>query len=212
MLKKLICIYIFCIATTINIWAFNQENILIENKEYINKYAKVFNISPRLLASIIYTEQKLNVMPGEGVLDYIFAKSGYNSSLGIAQVKINTAEWIEQQINNTQSPFYLGESISFLIKISNSRNELINKLSDPKTNILYAACYVAMILKIWGNELDFTSLNEIKVGITATLYTLGILDCNGKIRMPHPGAAMNVFGKSAQEFYLSFFMRKDFNN
>jgi len=151
-------------------------------------------------------------MPGESTLDYIFAKSGYNSSLGISQIKITTAEWIERQINNEQSPFYLGASKSLLIKISSSRSEVINKLSDPQTNILYAACYVAMILKIWGDELSFSEVRDSKVGITATLYTLGIIDSDGKIRKPHPGAAMNVFGKTAQEFYTSFMMREEFSN
>jgi len=212
MFKKIICVIIFSLAVTINVLGSDQKEILVENKAYINKYAKIFEVSPRLLASIIYSEHKLNLKPGESTLDYIFAKSGYNSSLGVAQIKISTAEWIEQQINNKQSQFYLGVSISNLIKVSSSRSEVINKLSDPQTNILYAACYVAMILKLWGDELNFSELREIKVGITATLYTLGIVDSEGKTRKPHPNAGMNNFGKTAQEFYTSFMMRKEFAN
>ena len=212
MLKRILCVIIFYLAVTVNVLGSDQKEILIENKAYINKYAKLFDLSPRLLASIIYSEHKLNLMPGESTLDYIFAKSGYNSSLGVAQIKITTAEWIEQQINNEQSPFYLGASKSLLIKISSSRSEVINKLSDPQTNILYAACYVAMILKIWGDELNFSELRGSKVGITATLYTLGIVDNEGKTRKPHPNAGMNNFGKTAQEFYTSFMMRKEFAN
>lgn len=212
MLKKIIFVFIFSHAITINVLGSDQKEILLENKAYINKYAKIFAISPRLLASIIYSEHKLNLKPGESTLDYIFAKSGYNSSLGIAQIKISTAEWIEEQINNKQSAFYLGLSFSKIIKESNSRSEMLNKLSDPQTNILYAACYVAMILKVWGDELSFSELREIKVGITATLYTLGIVDSEGKTRKPHPNAGMNNFGKTAQEFYSSFLLREEFAN
>jgi len=114
MFKKIICVIIFSLAVTINVLGSDQKEILVENKAYINKYAKIFEVSPRLLASIIYSEHKLNLKPGESTLDYIFAKSGYNSSLGVAQIKISTAEWIEQQINNKQSQFYLGVSISNL--------------------------------------------------------------------------------------------------
>jgi len=212
MIKKLICIIICYFTAAVYVLGSDQKEILVENKAYINKYAKIFNFSPRLLASIIYSEHKLNLKPGEATLDYIFAKSGYNSSLGIAQIKISTAEWIEQQINNKKSQFYLGESISKLIKVSSSRSELITKLSDPKTNILYAACYVAMILKIWGDELSFSELRENKIGITATLYTLGIVDSEGKTRKPHSNAGMNNFGKTAQEFYESFLLREEFAN
>ena len=212
MLIKIIYVIIFYIAVTVNALGADQKEIIVENKAYINKYAKVFDISPRLLASIIYSEHKLNLMPGESTLDYIFAKSGYNSSLGVAQIKISTAEWIEQQLNNKQSQFYLGVSISNLIKVSSSRSEVINKLSDPQTNILYATCYVAMILKLWGDELSFSELREIKVGITATLYTLGIVDSEGKTRKPHSNAGMNNFGKTAQEFYTSFMLREEFAN
>jgi len=212
MLIKIIYVIIFYIAVTVNALGADQKEIIVENKAYINKYAKVFDISPRLLASIIYSEHKLNLMPGESTLDYIFAKSGYNSSLGVAQIKISTAEWIEQQLNNKQSQFYLGVSISNLIKVSSSRSEVINKLSDPQTNILYATCYVAMILKLWGDELSFSELREIKVGITATLYTLGIVDSVGKTRKPHSSAGMNNFGKTSQEFYSSFLLREEFAN
>ncbi len=142
----------------------------------------------------------MNVKLGENVIDYIFAKSGYNSSMGIAQVKISTAIWIEKQIHNPKSQFYLKEEVEKKIALSSEWDEVIRKLEDPKTNIIYAACYIAMINKLWNPVFEFSALNGIKVGIIASIYSLGILDYNGEIREPHTDAKMNVFGNTAQEF------------
>lgn len=187
-----------------------EEELLIKYKNEINQAADAFNISPRIIASIIYSEHKLNVKLGESVLDFVFAKSGYNSSLGIAQVKINTASWIEKQVHNPGSQFYMGKNIEFLIPISKNSNDLINRLNDPKKNILYAACYIAMIEKIWEPVFSSSSLKNIKCGIIATIYSLGIQNSEGEIRQPHADAKMNHFGETAQDFFDFFVLRDAF--
>lgn len=189
----------------------SEEEILHKYKNEIIKSANIVNISPRIIASIIYAEHKLNVKTGENILDYVFAKSGYNSSMGIAQVKINTAFWIEEQIHNPQNQFYLGEEIRNKVPLSKNWEELIDKLDNPKTNILYASCYIAMINKLWELVLELINSGKNKVGIIATIYSLGIMDSETRIRVPHIDAKMNNFGKTAQEFYNSFSLRDDFN-
>lgn len=189
----------------------SEEELLLQYKNEITKAAKQVGISPRIIASIIYAEHKLNVKTGENILDYVFAKSGYNSSMGITQVKINTAFWIEEQIHNQQNQFYLGEEIRNKVPQSRNWEELIDKLDNPKTNIFYASCYVAMIIKLWQPVLDLINSGKNKAGIIATIYSLGIFDSEGKIREPHLDARMNNFGKTAQEFYNSFSLRNEFN-
>ncbi len=189
----------------------SEEELLLKYKNEILEAAEQLNISPRIIASIIYAEHKLNVKLGENILDYVFAKSGYNSSMGIAQVKINTAFWIEEQIHNPQSQFYLGEEIRNKVPQSRNWEELIDKLDNPKTNIFYASCYIAMINKLWEPVLELINSGKNKVGIIATIYSLGIFDSNNKARNPHIDAKMNNFGKTAQEFYNSFSLRNEFN-
>jgi hypothetical protein len=189
----------------------SEEELLLQYKNEITKAAKQVGMSPRIIASIIYAEHKLNVKTGENILDYVFAKSGYNSSMGIAQVKINTAFWIEEQIHNAQNQFYLGEEIRNKVPLSKNREVLIDKLDNPKTNILYASCYIAMINKLWEPVLELINSGKNKVGIIATIYSLGIFDSNNKARSPHIDAKMNNFGKTAQEFYSSFSLRNEFN-
>ena len=189
----------------------SEEELLLQWKDEITTAAELVGMSPRIIASIIYAEHKLNVKPGENILDYVFAKSGYNSSMGIAQVKINTAFWIEEQIHNPQSQFYLGEEIRNKVPLSKNWEEFIDKLDNPETNILYASCYIAMINKLWELVLELINSGKNKVGIIATIYSLGIFDSNNKARNTHIDAKMNEFGKTAQEFYNSFSLRDDFN-
>ena len=188
----------------------SEEELLLQYKNEIIKAANIVGIPPRILASIIYTEHKLNVKFGENILDYVFAKSGYNSSMGVAQVKINTASWIGEQTHNPNSQFYLGKKIELLLSPSKDWGEIVEKLDKPGTNILYAACYIAMINKLWEAYFDLLDSGNIKVGIIATIYTLGIFDSSNKIRKPHNNAQMNEFGKTAQDFYDSFTLRNDF--
>lgn len=188
-----------------------EEDLLIKHKNEIVQAANQLGISSRIVASIIYAEHKLNVKLGESILDYVFAKSGYNSSMGIAQVKINTAFWIEEQIHNPQNQFYLGEEIRNIVPLSKNWEELIDELDNPKTNIFYASCYIAMIIKLWEPVLELINSGKNKAGIIATIYSLGIFDSEGKTRSPHLDARMNNFGKTAQEFYNSFSLRNEFN-
>ncbi len=178
----------------------------------INYAAKVVHISPRLLASIVYAEHKLNYTLSDEVLDGVLAHIGYNSSVGVAQVKVNTAGWIEKQLLNRNSDFYLGDDISILIKKSTNREDLIGKLLKPDLNLLYAACYIAMIEKLWVGKFDVFSSSQNQVGIIASLYCLGLKKSDGELRLPHEGAKMNEFGKTAQEFYDSLLFRKRFND
>lgn len=188
-----------------------EEDLLIKYRKEIVQAANQLGISSRIVASIIYAEHKLNVKLGESILDYVFAKSGYNSSMGIAQVKINTAIWIEEQTHNPESQFYLGGEIQNKVFISRNRGEIIDRLDDPEKNIFYASCYVAMIIKLWQPILEMIESGSSKAGIIATIYSLGIFDSEEKIREPHIDARMSNFGKTAQEFYNSFSLRNEFN-
>ncbi len=181
---------------------------IIRYKDEITKSSKLVGISPRMLASIIYAEHSLNYKLGENVIDYVLAKSGYNSSVGICQVKVKTAEWITEQVKNKKSEYYLGEEIKYIFL--NDENRILENLETPGKNILYAACYVAMIKHLWYAELNSPFLNDKSAGIVGTIYTLGIYRDDGSVRTPHIDAKMNEFGEKVQEFYNSYILRDIF--
>ena len=183
---------------------------LIEQKENILHASGVLRLSPRVLAGVVYAEHLLNVKPGEQVLDVVFARTGYSSSLGIAQVKVNTAEWLERVVNNRASLFYLGEKVEGMFPISHTRSELIDKLTVPSTNLLYASAYLRIIQELWGETLAALWLQNSRAGILGTLYSLGINLPNGSLRRPHADPRMNHFGEVVQGFYDSFLMVSEF--
>ena len=209
-MKYLFLIIILLYSTYVFAGGNEAKEVIVKYSTEINKASVETGISPRLLASIIYAEHKLNYNLEDEVLDGILAKIGYNSSVGVAQIKVNTAEWIERQVHDKRSVFYLGNKIEDLLPVNSERSKLIKILSDPAKNILFAACYIAMIEKLWYKEFNLFSLEHVKTGIIATLYCLGLVRANGKIRFPHEYAKMNNFGKTAQEFYNSFNLRNIF--
>jgi ABC-type Fe3+-citrate transport system substrate-binding protein len=157
-------IYLFVLLLVTPIFAGQKdaEETLIKYQKEINNAATEVNISPRLLASVIYAEHKLNYNLEDEVLDGVLANIGYNSSVGVAQVKVSTAAWIEKQLHNKKSAFYLYLGCDSLLSVSKDRSELITRLTEAKTNILYAACYIAMIEKLWNNILNIYPLEDIK--------------------------------------------------
>jgi hypothetical protein len=130
--------------------------------------------------------------------------------VAIAQIKVNTAEWLETQLHSEGSPSYLGENARTLLPLSDGREDLVKRLSVDSANLLYAAAYLAVMEKLWGETLLAAWFQNCRVGIIATLYSLGIVRADGEIRKPHDGAQMSEFGRKAQVFFDSFLLRVEF--
>ncbi|MDE3058729.1 MAG: hypothetical protein KGJ59_12310 [Bacteroidota bacterium] len=182
---------------------------IAEHQVLICNAAYAFNLSPRLIASVIYAERFLNYNWEDALLDGLFAESGYNSSVGFAQIKVTTAFWIEKEVHNTLSLYYLGNEAATRIPRSTSRPELIHRLFNDSMNIFYSCAYIAMIEQRWEKAGAFLS-DQNKTGIIATLYSLGIIRFDGTERVPHPNPQMNHFGETAQKFYDGFVLRQEF--
>jgi len=183
-------------------------SVLVENKEHISSSARLLNLSPRLLASMIYAEQSLNVRTGEETAETVLARMGYNTSVGIAQIKLTTAVWIEHQIWNAERGFL--KKLRDKIPPSASRSELIERLSEPSWNTLYASAYVALIRDTWKDPLAAPWNISQQAGIIGTIYSLGILTHEGELRSVHDHPQINHFGKIAQEFFDSMLLREGF--
>ncbi len=186
-----------------------MANELAEKKAFIHSAAILTGISSRIITSVLYAERFLNFNWEDAVLDNVLAYSGYNSSVGFGQIKISTAFWIEQEIRDKSSKYYLGVSMASAIQQSKSRDELIKKVINDSINILYCAAYISMIQKRWKNAGTFLNKNN-ETGILGTLYSLGIVNANGEERKPHNNPQMNKFGVIAQNFFDSFIFAGEF--
>lgn len=175
--------------------------MILENKDLISSTAKLFNVRSRLVAAIIYTEWTLNVNWMESQLDILLAKTGYSSSIGLGQVKIHTAQWIEKKLFDSTSKYFLGSIYQAYLPKSKSRDEIISKLNIPAWNIYYVTAYIAMFCKRWRNA-GFCI--EEKPNIVGTLYSLGPYRINdGSERVPNINPKSNHFGQVVAEFYYS---------
>jgi len=177
------------------------KQLLIENKDFIYSSAVLFNVQPRLIASIIYVERTLNVNWMEGQLDLLLAKAGYSSSIGLGQIKIHTAEWIEKKLHDSTSKYYLGDVYKSYIPKSKSRDEIIERLDGPEWNTKYVAGYIAMFCHRWLNDgFDISARPDI----IGTLYSLGPYRVSdGSERKPHVNPKANYFGEETVKFYYS---------
>lgn len=176
------------------------ESVLLQHHDPICRAANAFGIKPRLAASVIFVEQFKNVNWVDRKLDVVFAKYGYNSSIGIGQVKVKTAEWIEQALHDSVNKYFPGGVFSAVIPQSGSRDTLVKRLSDPSWNANYVAANLRQILERWGRAgVEIAS----RVDILATLYSTGVVSGEREKKSPHPNPQPNEFGTLAKRFYDS---------
>jgi hypothetical protein len=176
------------------------ESVLLDNHDPICRAANAFQIKPRLAASVIFVEQFKNVNWVDRKLDVVFADYGYNSSIGIGQVKVKTAEWIEETLHDPTCQYYPGDDFAKTIPQSGSREDLVKRLNDPWWNAKYVAANLRLILERWERAgVEITS----SVDISATLYSTGVVAGDKEKKSPHPNPQPNDFGRLAKRFYES---------
>jgi hypothetical protein len=163
-----------------------------ERQSYFNNASKIFDIEIITLLSVVFVERTLNFDWQDEALDIPLAESGYNSSIGFCQVKMNTAYWIELQLSDSTSAFYPGKTYSNLFKISKSAQEIITNLQNDSLNIHYAAAYLRIIVSFW--EKSFCPIAD-RPDILGTLYSTGLFLPSGAIRKPNKKPISNSFGK-----------------
>ena len=178
--------------------------VIKANSAYIISAGKEFGVNPAILASVIYAEQVLNVTYTEKIEDAAQAILGLDCSVGIAQVRISTAEKVENngyisKTTNTIASKYMytipiiGKQV-YSTDVISRKDNIYNKLKDNETCVRYAAAYIAMIQDIWK---DAYSEIDGRTAIIATLYNVGE---NGK-KGPNANPKSNEFGDFAKENY-----------
>jgi len=177
-----------------------------ERAPLIDHAAGLFRVNPAFLSAVIYTERTLNYDWTDRRYDaFWFEKLGLNSSIGFCQVKIKTAYFIEDQFTRPGASYYPGRRFSSLITLSQSKNELLRKITDDSLNILCAAAYLRMMLSRWA---DAGHPIDDRPDILGTLYSAGLYREDGSERKPNRKPKANAFGervKRAVPLFLPLF-------
>lgn len=126
-----------------------------------------YNIDPYLLGAILIDEvAQLN--PFEEIFDAFGVKIiGGNTSIGIAQVKTDTANNIIAQ--GLYSPNPNDPALPFKKLDKAAREHLYTYLIDPKHCVFFAGAYIRSIINYWAPNIDLTKRSDI----IGTLYSQG---------------------------------------
>ncbi len=164
------------------------SNLIQNYTPIIKDAAREFKVDPVITAAVIYQEQSTNVNFIDKLTDYIGGLLGVNTSIGIGQVRINTAKSLEEYYSDL-NPLYKEKGFV------NSNIVRVERLKDPLTNIRYVAAKIKISINRWKEA----GCNiENKPDIIGTLYN--IEDVSKPIK-PHANPKANEFGKGVAKNY-----------
>ncbi|MBI4599683.1 hypothetical protein HY732_02055 [Candidatus Uhrbacteria bacterium] len=143
------------------------KKIFITHKKHILDAAKEFSIDPAMLGAIIIDEIA-RLFPFEPIVEALGGNIvGVNVSIGVAQVKIDTAhDLIRRGIyhpnpKDTRLPY---------ARLTNAgRRHLYNYLIQPKHNVRFAAAFIRFVIDFWSEHIDLSPRTDI----IGTLYHRG---------------------------------------
>jgi len=167
------------------------DYLIGSHSNLIRENCRLFNINPRVYASIIYGELKNNYDEWDR-FDSFRARIGMDPSVGFAQIKVSTFMWIEDNYANGQ---YISKSIS--------KDDLIDKMLNDSINILYSVFYVRLITDKFIEKFK----REPSVKTIASYYGKGIDYYKGENL---DSSYFNQAGKTSEEFYISNKLIKKF--
>ena len=159
------------------------------NRKIIFEAAEKFTVDPYLLGAIIIDEIA-RFAPIDTITDPLGGYFiGVNTSVGIAQVKIDTARGLIK--NGYYNPNPRDNQLSSVNIQKVSRSHLYEYVKEPRHSIFFAAAKMRSVIDAWQKSIDISSSPEI----IATLYSL-------KGKPPHSHPKPNDRGlEIANEFY-----------
>ena len=169
-------------------WSEQNRGKIKDNAQNIIDAANYFGVDPQVVAGVIFAENSENVNNLDKLTDWT-ARLGIDTSVGLGQVKMSTAEFLEQEgyIKETTATdgnwgiAYDGDSLS-------SRYD---RLMDERINCFYVAAYIKYFQNTWVDE--FPTIAE-RPDILGTLYNVGQ-------REPNPEPEANLFGRNVMNYY-----------
>jgi hypothetical protein len=129
--------------------------------------ARKFEIDPYLLGAIL-VDEIARLKPFETITDELGVNIvGLNISVGIGQVKIDTAnDLIKKGVYHPDSE---DKKLPFVRLTNANRAYLYVYLIQPKHSIYFAAAFIRYVINFWKPKIDLAKRPEI----IATLYSLG---------------------------------------
>jgi len=158
------------------------SNIIKKYSNQIKLSAQELSVDPVVVGAVIYQEQSTNVNFVDTLSDYVGGLLSLNTSIGIGQVRVKTAEGLEKHYSELN---FIDKDDSFI----DSNMARVEKLKDPFLNIKYVVAKIHFSLERW-REAGFDLSN--KPEILGTLYN--IEDVDDPIK-PHIDSKANEFGK-----------------
>ena len=125
------------------------QGIITENAESIFEAAEKFDVDPYVLAGCIYVEQIKNVDLKDEFDSTLVLKAGFDSSVGIGQIKVSTAKLLQEEgyMPYIEKPTFWGGLLGMTREA-----KIAFELEDNETNIYYAAAYLKYISNEWAEE------------------------------------------------------------
>ncbi len=189
---------------------------LSDDQVTINNVATQVGLSPRIIAGPIIGEQIRFFTTDRGQFESYFepVKKFINLSqfsYGIAGIKPDTALFVEEQLKNPTSKFYLGEKYAHMLDYApgvNVDNERIKRLNDESHR--YSYLYVALIQKMLIEQWKKAGFDISKdPGVIASLYNIGFSASKPHANPGIGGVPITIdgktysFGELADDFYWS---------
>lgn len=206
---------------TIFDWILSPEwealrDALIKDKDIISKASIDSGVPARtIVASVISEQFRFFTSNRESFKRYFeplkILGNGTKFSYGVAGVKIETAQAIEENLKNKNSPFYLGPSYENIFKYNTEDvdGERLVRLTDPKDHYysyFYTGIFLKQIMHQW-QEAGYPI--EDRPEVLATLFNLGFYKSVPKENPSVGGSNITIndreytFGGLAYEFYYS---------
>lgn len=197
-------------------WAV-MKSAFIRDQDYIRDAAQAAGISPRLLLGGVIGEQFRFFTNSRDSFKRYFEPLKILASLskfsfGIAGLKPETAKRIEENLQNPNSPFYLGSAMENIVSYPADTIDFdsirFNRITDTKNtyySYLYTGLFMRQVIAQWSSTVDISN----NAGVLATLYNLGFNRSIPKSNPQPGGAPITVngvdytFGDLADEFYYS---------
>lgn len=147
--------------------AISVRKKLVQHKDIVFEAAEVFGIDPYLIGAIL-VDEIARLDPFEEIIDIFGVQIiGGNTSIGIGQVKTDTANGIIKQ--GLYNPNHNDPKLPFKKLDKTARVHLYTYLIQPKHNIFFSTAYIKSIIDFWASTVDLRKRPEI----VATLYSKG---------------------------------------
>ncbi|PIR87174.1 MAG: hypothetical protein COU11_01705 [Candidatus Harrisonbacteria bacterium CG10_big_fil_rev_8_21_14_0_10_49_15] len=168
------------------------RDIIISNSEIILKAAQEYDIDHFLLGAILIDEI-VRMSPFEEIRDkFLLQLLGRNVSVGLAQVKLETANGLIK--NGLYNPNPDDKNLPFAGNLRKAdRKHLYKYVAQPKHNIHFAAARIRGLIKEWSKYIDISDMPEI----LGTLYHRSYV-------APHARPKPNKRGMQVAEGFYKF--------